>query len=205
MKKNVLSLLSLLSLLLLSGCIKYVKKDQNSKDKKVALLGNGVPLARFDGDPRFCDDKVEGYILEDDSTIAEQTSSDNSSSKRKMSYKVSDEKTFDFEPIMFSYDNYSIRKDQEPTVAYNVANAKNAQKKGKIIRVEGHSDKRCISETYNIAISQKRADQVATRLAQSGIKKENIKIVGYGDSKPAVNVLGKEARNRRVECVALTA
>lgn len=198
----------------LSGCLSKTKRGAvktatKKGSKKVASKssGSGVPLARYQpGDKRFWDDRVEAFVLEEDSQdqrYAPKTAYANSGKRGKGEWREDVTGAAPFEPVYFNYDDYSIRKDQEPVVQYDAEQAKSVVQGGKIVRVEGHSDRKCISETYNMAVSQKRASTVAKRLAQSGVSPEQIKAVGYGDTKVAVDVDGKEQRNRRVEFATL--
>lgn len=195
----------------LSGCLSMKKKSAKKISKKLASKssGSGVPLARYKaGDKRFWDDRVEAFVLEgdeQDQRYAPKVSHDDSSRREKREWKEEKSERASFEPVYFSYDNYSIRKDQEAVVQYDTEQAKEAVKGGKIVRIEGHSDRKCISETYNMAVSQKRASTVSKRLVSSGVSQDSIKAIGYGDSRVAVDAEGKEQRNRRVEFTTLVA
>lgn len=200
----------------LSGCLSRSKKSakkalskKSSKKHTSRSFGPGVPLAHYKaGDKRFWDDRVEAFVLEgdeQDQRYALKVSYDDSSRKEKKEWKEEKSERDSFEPVFFSYDDYTIRKDQEAVVQYDTEQAKEAVKGGKIVRVEGHSDRKCISETYNMAVSQKRANTVSKRLASAGVSQDSIKAVGYGDSRVAVDVDGKEQRNRRVEFTTLIA
>ena len=70
-------------------------------------------------------------------------------------------------------------------------------------QVEGHSDS-VGSDTSNLALSQKRADAVATYMSSQGIAKERISAKGYGESKPIGDNATEEgrAKNRRIEFAA---
>lgn len=196
----------------LSGCFskKSVKKTISKKgSKKVASrsTGSGVPLARYKpGDTRFWDEKVEAFVLEGeqgDGRYAPKVSHEDSARRDKKEWRENKVERAQFEPVYFSYDQYTIRKDQEAVMQYDTEQAKAAVKGGKIVRVEGHSDRKCISETYNMAVSQKRANTVSKRFAHAGVPQDQIKAVGYGDTRVAVDVDGKEQRNRRVEFTTL--
>ncbi len=200
MKKLSFPLLLLSIALLLPGCWGSKKA---TKKKMAHVSGSGVPLARYKkGDKRFWDDKVEAFVLEGDDQEGSSRRSKRSKNKSEKQWSV-DMAANEFEPVLFDFDRYEIRKDQEAFVAYDTEQAKDRVNAGKLVRVEGHSDKQCISETYNMAVSQKRAETVAARLEKSGIGRDSIKALGYGDSKPAVDVPGKEQRNRRVEISTL--
>jgi OOP family OmpA-OmpF porin len=72
------------------------------------------------------------------------------------------------------------------------------------VRVEGHTD-RCGREATNMALSQSRAEVVATELVRLGVPRERIMTVGYGstqlrandDCSPSHEL--SRATNRRVE------
>lgn len=197
----------------LPGC-SWMKKETKAKikktSKKVAALakGNGVPLARYTpGDTRFWSNEVEAFVLEgvneEDQRYAPKASGSQSRQVANKEWKEQKSEKAQFEPVYFAYDSYGIPRDQEAVMQYDVAQAKAIVKGGKVVRVEGHSDRKCISQTYNMAVSQKRANTVSQRLARAGVPAENIKAVGYGDSRVAVDVAGKERRNRRVEFTPL--
>jgi uncharacterized protein (TIGR03382 family) len=68
------------------------------------------------------------------------------------------------------------------------------------VRVEGHSDDRG-NDTYNLQLSQRRADEVVAFLVKQGVAKERLEAIGYGETKPLVLNDSKKNRaiNRRVE------
>jgi len=70
------------------------------------------------------------------------------------------------------------------------------------IRIEGHTDSRG-SDSYNLRLSQRRADSVRRYLEQQGVSPSRMTSVGFGETRPiASNAtrVGREA-NRRVEFV----
>jgi succinyl-CoA synthetase beta subunit len=70
-------------------------------------------------------------------------------------------------------------------------------------QVEGHTDSVGSAES-NLALSQKRADAVATYLATQGVAKERVSAKGYGETKPIGDNATDAGRaaNRRVEFAA---
>lgn len=70
--------------------------------------------------------------------------------------------------------------------------------------VEGHSDN-IGTEEYNKALSERRAQTVADKLAKSGKIKNKIEIVGMGTLKPLASNETAEGRaqNRRVDVILL--
>lgn len=69
-----------------------------------------------------------------------------------------------------------------------------------VISISGHADSR-ESESYNMRLSEKRADYVIKYLKKKGMKSENIDKAFFGESKPVGDNNTSEGRalNRRVE------
>ena len=53
------------------------------------------------------------------------------------------------------------------------------------VRVEGHTDERG-SREYNVALGERRAQEVAKQLLSEGVRKDQVAIVSYGEEKPSV-------------------
>ena len=72
----------------------------------------------------------------------------------------------------------------------------------KRIRIEGHTDNRGNGKS-NLRLSEQRARAVAQYLERSGIERERLETVGFGDSRPIAPNLTAHGRelNRRVELV----
>lgn len=68
------------------------------------------------------------------------------------------------------------------------------------ILVEGHTDDKG-TDSYNLALSQKRADAVGDYLKNQGIASSRLTIKWYGEAQPKVTNDTEEGRgeNRRVE------
>lgn len=199
MKKITFPLYLIMVAALLSGCagMKKSAKKVKNKAKKVAYsFKNSFPLARYKkNNNKFTDSQVEAFVLE------EEEGETDSLSAHYLAHvnKKNKEEIKDFEPIKFNFDEYTIRPDQKTAIAYDTQKTKAETKQGKTVLVKGHSDKKCVSETYNLAVSQKRAQTVANAMIKEGVTQHALKVVGVGDTEPAVNVSGKEERNRRVE------
>lgn len=68
------------------------------------------------------------------------------------------------------------------------------------LRIEGHTDNQG-DDTYNLELSNKRAQAVMRALLERGVDPARLKAVGYGETHPIANnklALGR-AKNRRVE------
>jgi OOP family OmpA-OmpF porin len=68
------------------------------------------------------------------------------------------------------------------------------------VEVEGHTDS-VGDESYNLQLSQKRAESVLDYLVSKGISRDRLTAVGYGETQPIADNSTKEGRfkNRRVE------
>ena len=72
------------------------------------------------------------------------------------------------------------------------------------VRIEGHTDGKG-SDSYNMKLSQKRADAVQEYLSGHGIETSRLIAIGYGETRPIDTNETPEgrARNRRVEFIIL--
>ena len=100
--------------------------------------------------------------------------------------------------VYFEFDSSAIADSYMPLLKahgeYLSANG------GTSITVEGHADERGTRE-YNIALGERRADAVRRVLLANGASPNQIKVVSYGEERPAV--LGHDesawSKNRRAE------
>jgi len=107
--------------------------------------------------------------------------------------------------ILFDFDKWNIRKEAEPTLK-NVAEVINKYGDSKVV-VEGFTDSKG-SDSYNLKLSEKRADSVKTWLVESGgVDGARITAKGLGEADPVApntnpdgsdNPEGRQ-KNRRVE------
>ncbi len=76
----------------------------------------------------------------------------------------------------------------------------------KRLRIEGHTDSRG-TEEFNMQLSRERAQSVADHLAENGVDRSRMEIVGMGESRPIASNDTPEGRanNRRVEITVLDA
>jgi len=100
--------------------------------------------------------------------------------------------------IYFEFDSYQIRADSKPALekiaAYMEKNA------GASVTISGHTDDRGTTE-YNLALGDQRAKAARDYLVRLGVDAGRIKIISYGEERPAVQGQTEEAwsRNRRDE------
>ncbi|NSY39175.1 OmpA family protein [Leisingera sp. ANG59] len=75
---------------------------------------------------------------------------------------------------------------------------------GEVFLIEGHTDA-VGAATYNLALSDRRAETVALALTEYfGVAPENMVVQGYGESDLAISTLAAERANRRVAVRRIT-
>jgi outer membrane protein OmpA-like peptidoglycan-associated protein len=96
--------------------------------------------------------------------------------------------------------NSSALNDQAMASLDQVANQVANQTSGYLIEVQGFTDATG-DETYNIALSQRRAEAVLRYLVGKNVALSRVSIVGLGEDRPAADNTTRQGReqNRRVE------
>lgn len=104
------------------------------------------------------------------------------------------------ETVYFGYDSTELTEDARERLDQNVEWLESNRKRDVVL--EGHTDSRGSIE-YNLALGEQRAKSVRQYLTQMGISKERLKVLSYGEEKPAAYGDTEEAhqKNRRVEFV----
>jgi outer membrane protein OmpA-like peptidoglycan-associated protein len=102
--------------------------------------------------------------------------------------------------IFFDWDKSDLNAASIETIAR--AAAAYRAKGGAQIKATGHTDTSG-PETYNMALSLRRANAVKDALIRDGVPERDISVVGKGESQPLVKTADgvREAQNRRVEIV----
>ena len=99
--------------------------------------------------------------------------------------------------VYFEYDSSEVRTEFLPLIAAH-AKLLNGDR-GKQVLLEGHADERG-SREYNIALGERRALSVRRLLRANGVNGGQIRVVSYGEERPAVSGSNESAweKNRRV-------
>lgn len=106
----------------------------------------------------------------------------------------------DWSPLHFGFNEATLTSEDQSRLS---ALAQCIKSSGVTkLELAGHADERG-TEEYNLQLSQKRAASVKKYLVDLGIPAGQLKTVGYGENKPAVQGSNEEAwaANRRVEFV----
>ena len=103
--------------------------------------------------------------------------------------------------VHFDLDKYTLSADARKIVEANVKAIKAAGNLASYrITVEGNCDDRGTT-SYNIALGQRRADEVKANYVRLGIPAANISTVSYGEEKPVCTAATQAcwAKNRRAD------
>jgi peptidoglycan-associated lipoprotein len=102
--------------------------------------------------------------------------------------------------VFFDFDQFVVKSEFVPTVEahgrFLVAN------KNRRVTIEGNADERG-SREYNLALGQKRAEAVKSRLTLLGVADGQIETVSFGEEKPRATGHDEKAwaENRRADIV----
>lgn len=210
----------LLTLALLMPGLLIISACGKRKTKKTTTMSEiNIPTAE-DGVKMF-DENIGEFALVDDVARAQELSTTDSMQVADAHISADDFAWIDndgnegFKKVFFDFDKFSIRNDQQASLAHNIDRAQgmvkeNPDKKVTIV-VNGHSCSSAGSAAYNLALSEKRARVVADKLVAAGVPQDNIKIVGRGFEVPAVDKNGNQVRgsksqqwpNRRDEIILI--
>src|SRR5438445_5041179 len=152
------------------------------------------------------DEEDDEYDIDTDESDLEGTDEDEATAFNWIDAQTDDE----FKKLYFSFNHYGIRADQQGAVSYDIEQVKQLIAESDslaqpTIVIEGHA---CQEGTpaYNLALSEKRAKNVADLFVAAGVDRGAIKVVGRGQECPT-EINGKtvngsredRAPNRRVE------
>jgi outer membrane protein OmpA-like peptidoglycan-associated protein len=103
-------------------------------------------------------------------------------------------------PIRFEYDLTDITRPFEVSVGQYAALLKDPRCMSINVEVQGHADFRG-SETYNMSLSERRANVIVGMLKDAGVDQARLTTKGFGESVPLDPAETDEARmkNRRVQ------
>ncbi len=103
-------------------------------------------------------------------------------------------------PVTFAFDDATINSEAMPMLERFVRVAKKYYP-ASVITIEGFADP-AGSQSYNLALSRRRADNVRQELTNLGLTGNPLRVVGYGEARPVHPEAEKDApgaqSNRRV-------
>ncbi len=110
------------------------------------------------------------------------------------------EEDYEFQRVHFGFNENDIKKDQKPVVETDCKLAKKAIEKGKTVTVQGHTCQMG-SASYNLALSQRRAEAVKKEMVAQGLPREQIKTIGLGYEMPLVWT-NETDRDKKIEALS---
>ncbi len=210
---------------LVTGCMKKEKGDKQTKNRHhrhtVAMRGTTapqtVPVYAQNNGETLDDDFITNFAFAEGSEDLFGSENDgmqvaNVSDVDTTAHQTSDDECVmamgaeSLDEIKFDFNKNDIRKDQAEVIKKDVMLAKQAVEEGKEVVVRGHTCQMG-SASYNLALSQKRADTVKNEMVKRGVPANSIKTVGIGYESPLVASHATEraekirelAPNRRAE------
>jgi len=185
-------ILPVVLLVALSGCGKKRHKAEKHPKKPEISTSIDIPVAE-DGIKSFFDEDINEFALADEvkDTKTINTNIDVSEAQAEQ-YAWVEDQADGFKVVLFDFDSYSIRADQEENLKFNIELAKQKLAENTVgnepavLVIDGHACHSAGSRVYNLALSEKRAKVLADKFIEAGIAPESIKIVGRGSEVPAI-------------------
>lgn len=193
-KRLLISVLWAGVLMVLGGCGTHTQQmvespgTQDQKDSAVSASGEDAS-------------GISGMASEDGLAIEKLGDQDASSGTSGTSGAAGSGEFADLGKIIyFDYNSSDIRDEFLPIITHMVSVLE--RNPGMRVRLEGHADERGTRE-YNLALGERRAQEVRERILLQGILEDRVDIVSFGEEKPAAMGTGDEIwqQNRRVELV----
>lgn len=100
-----------------------------------------------------------------------------------------------FKSVYFDLNKNTIKEDQKEVLKADIELAKKAVEEGRTLAVHGHCCK-LGAPSYNLSLSEKRANVIKNEMVKSGIPAGKIKTVGCGQEIPAV-VIDETGKNKK--------
>jgi len=225
-----ISLFALVLLLGLPGCGNNKKKATQSNkratiEQQVDMFGNidtegGISeedndeddlddLRSFDFDDEDEEFAPADKYGNDEDMVLDFEENDIPENEQELSW-VDIQADDELKPLHFAFNSYKLNDSQKKALEYDIEQVKQliaevGSSAQPVVVAEGHADQEG-SPSYNLALSEKRAKDVADLFVAAGIDKDIIKVVGRGQEVPVI-INGKvvdgsredRAPNRRVE------
>lgn len=106
----------------------------------------------------------------------------------------------DLHVVYFTFDSDALSNDSLDTLGGHARFLRNHPRAE--VLLHGHTDERGTNE-YNLALSERRGNSVRQYLKSQGVRANQMEVISYGETKPAVEESTEDAwaQNRRVELV----
>ena len=200
-----LFLLSILNLLLLSGCAVKGSVRLDPREPEQLIFESEV-LVSEDLDPPAVpkpeapEAPAEREEKNSDTSEDEKVNLETKAEAEPLTREELIEKLT--RPIYFALDDASL-SDQQKEQLKELASFLLAPENERLnLRIEGHCDDRGTRE-YNFALGERRAAVISQQLRTSGLPKDRLKTISYGKERLAYSGISEfaRARNRRGELI----
>lgn len=189
-------------------------KKQSSKRTKRALQENLDAFA-LENDAlsentfSLADQDMNLFAFDDTQEVKGQSIKQNNTPLFNWNDMQNEDNADHFQNLYFDFDKYKLADNEKPKLQKDIGLAKEKQctiqHGDKKIVIEGHACHSAGSAAYNLALSEKRARNIAEEFMKEGIDRQNIKIAPRGQEMPLIHGGSKveQAPNRRVEVFAI--
>lgn len=152
----------------------------------------------------FDDEKLAANLIDDDLFDEDEFEDEDSF----VAWDEEEVEELNFKTVQFDINRNSLSADQQELLSENIEVAKAAVAEGKTVVVQGH----CCqlgSPSYNIPLSERRAEAIKVEMVKNGVPADKIKTIGYGQEMPVVwsektnktELIKELAPNRRAEVI----
>ncbi len=210
-KKIAILLAAILSVA--PGCKKRFKKTPLPEVQDVA--GKKIEVKTVSNDPAAFDEDLDDFVFvseeETNPFDTAMSNDENSVQETTLEAEVEPEEESQalrahkksLKTIYYGFDKYVVASDQKGSVEHVSSRIKTTLKKNPKAQfvVEGHACHSAGSDSYNLALSNRRGQNIIDCLNKNGISRRSLKLVGRGSEMPIVaeGSLEEQAPNRRVE------
>lgn len=210
-KKLAILLAAILSIA--PGCKKRLKKTSLSTAQD--LSGKKSEVKTVSHEPAVLDEDLDDFVfvseeeanpfdtaMNTDESSTQETVLDAEVEPEEESPALKAQKK-SIKTIYYGFDKYDISSDQKGSAEHVASRIKATLKKNPKAQfvVEGHACRSAGSDSYNLALSNRRGQGVINYLGKNGVSRRALKLVGRGSEMPIVpeGSLEEQAPNRRVE------
>jgi outer membrane protein OmpA-like peptidoglycan-associated protein len=163
-----------------------------------------VEIARAEAERKLAEDNAKQLLEGRDEVIAQQAKARAQELERELAELKAKRTDRGFVitlgDVLFEYNQARLKPGAQQNLYRLVSFLK--QRPEQNVLIEGHADSSG-SESYNLELSQRRAQAVQSFLVMNGISPERINVRGYGEAYPVAsnNTTAGRQQNRRVEIV----
>ena len=200
-----LFLLSLLNLLLLSGCAVKGSVRLDPREPEQPIFESEVLVSQdleppAEPKPEAPAAPAEREQKQPDTSEDEMISLETKAKAEPLTREELIEKLT--RPIYFALDDASLSDQQQEQLKQLASFLLASENERLNLRIEGHCDDRGTRE-YNFALGERRAAVISQQLRTSGFPKNRLKTISYGKERLAYSGISEfaRARNRRGELI----